>query len=82
MDREGLVRDLADTAREAGEAILTIVRHGFDVEAKGDSSPVTEADRAAELVILDPIPTAGLTYDDRDRLRDSVRAQIAAELAV
>ncbi len=52
MDRDALVRDLAETAREAGEAILTIVRRGFNVERKGDSSPVTEADRAAELVIL------------------------------
>lgn len=51
-DRQALVRALGETAREAGEAILTIVRRGFDVEAKGDSSPVTEADRAAELVIL------------------------------
>ena len=47
-----LVDELAEAAREAGEAILTIVRRGFDVEAKRDSSPVTEADRAAELVIL------------------------------
>jgi 3'(2'), 5'-bisphosphate nucleotidase len=47
-----LVDELAEAAREAGEAILTIVRRGFDVEQKGDSSPVTEADRAAELVIL------------------------------
>ncbi|MBV9529263.1 3'(2'),5'-bisphosphate nucleotidase CysQ [Sphingomonas sp.] len=52
MDYARLVDDLAVTAREAGEAILTIVRRGFDVEAKSDSSPVTEADRAAELVIL------------------------------
>lgn len=51
-ERERLVLDLAETAREAGEAILAIVRRGFDVEAKGDRSPVTEADRAAELVIL------------------------------
>ena len=29
-----------------------MVRRGFDVEAKHDQSPVTEADRAAELVIL------------------------------
>jgi 3'(2'), 5'-bisphosphate nucleotidase len=28
------------------------VRRGFEVEAKHDSSPVTEADRAAELIIL------------------------------
>ena len=51
-DHSGLVDDLAEAAREAGEAILTIVRRGFDVERKGDMSPVTEADRAAELVIL------------------------------
>jgi 3'(2'), 5'-bisphosphate nucleotidase len=49
---EALIDDLAVAAREAGEAILAIVRRGFDVEAKGDRSPVTEADRAAELIIL------------------------------
>jgi len=47
-----LLEDIAVAAREAGEAILEIVRRGFDVEHKQDSSPVTEADRAAELVIL------------------------------
>jgi len=47
-----LLDDIAEAAREAGEAILTVVSRGFEVEAKGDSSPVTEADRAAELVIL------------------------------
>jgi 3'(2'), 5'-bisphosphate nucleotidase len=47
-----LIDDLAEAAREAGEAILEVVRRGFDVEAKQDSSPVTEADRAAELIIL------------------------------
>lgn len=51
-ERQALVRDLGEAAREAGEAILAIVRRGFEVEAKGDHSPVTEADRAAELVIL------------------------------
>ena len=52
LERDWLVLELAETAREAGEAILAIVRRGFDVEAKGDRSPVTEADRAAELIIL------------------------------
>jgi 3'(2'), 5'-bisphosphate nucleotidase len=47
-----LVDDLAEAAREAGEAILEVVRRGFDVETKQDASPVTAADRAAELVIL------------------------------
>ena len=47
-----LVDDIADAAREAGDAILEVVRRGFEIEAKSDASPVTEADRAAELIIL------------------------------
>lgn len=35
----------------------------------------------AEIVILEPIATSGMTYDDRDRLRSLVRERIAAELA-
>lgn len=52
FDAERLVEDIAAAAREAGEAILAITRRGFDVETKRDSSPVTEADHAAEAVIL------------------------------
>jgi 3'(2'), 5'-bisphosphate nucleotidase len=52
VEEAELVDALANAAREAGEAILEIVRRGFDVEHKADLSPVTEADRAAELVIL------------------------------
>ena len=47
-----LLEDIAVAAQEAGEAILGIVRRGFEVETKRDLSPVTEADRAAELIIL------------------------------
>lgn len=47
-----LIDELAEAAMEAGEAILAVARRGFEIEAKGDRSPVTEADRAAELVIL------------------------------
>jgi len=52
IDYDRLLDDLAEAAREAGEAILQVVRRGFEVEAKRDSSPVTDADRAAELIIL------------------------------
>ena len=52
LDHERLLDDIAIAAREAGAAILEVVARGFDVEQKGDLSPVTEADRAAELVIL------------------------------
>ena len=51
-DHARLIDEIAEAAQEAGEAILKIVRRGFEVESKPDSSPVTEADRAAELVIL------------------------------
>jgi len=52
LDHSRLLDEIAEAAREAGEAILDIVRRGFEVEAKRDASPVTAADRAAELVIL------------------------------
>jgi 3'(2'), 5'-bisphosphate nucleotidase len=51
-DYARLLDDISEAAREAGEAILEVVGRGFDVEAKKDASPVTEADRAAELIIL------------------------------
>lgn len=47
-----LLDELAEAAREAGDAILEVVRRGFEIQAKTDSSPVTDADRAAELIIL------------------------------
>ncbi|MCJ8190354.1 3'(2'),5'-bisphosphate nucleotidase CysQ [Sphingomicrobium aestuariivivum] len=50
-----LLDALGESAREAGEAILQIVRQGFDVERKSDASPVTVADRAAEAVILEAL---------------------------
>lgn len=52
IDRLRLLDDVAEAAREAGEAILEIVRRGFEIERKNDSSPVTVADRAAEQIIL------------------------------
>jgi len=52
VDYAALVDQLAETAREAGAAILEVVQRGFEVESKHDTSPVTEADRAAELIIL------------------------------
>ena len=52
MDEARLLEDIAAAARAAGEAIIELVARGFEVETKSDSSPVTEADRAAELIIL------------------------------
>jgi 3'(2'), 5'-bisphosphate nucleotidase len=47
-----LLDPLGLACREAGEAIRAIRRRGFAVEQKGDLSPVTEADRAAEAILL------------------------------
>ena len=52
FDHKQLLEFLGVAAREAGEAILEVVRRGYEVEHKQDLSPVTQADRAAELVIL------------------------------
>jgi 3'(2'), 5'-bisphosphate nucleotidase len=58
LDHKQLLDRLAEAAIEAGEAILAVVRQGFEVESKHDTSPVTEADRAAELVILAALASA------------------------
>ena len=43
---------LLETARAAGAKILEIYARDFEVEYKGDSSPLTEADKAANEVIM------------------------------
>lgn len=58
IDHARLAEELSEAARAAGEAILAIVRRGFEVESKQDTSPVTEADRAAELIILGALSLA------------------------
>ena len=42
----------ADLARRAGAVILAVRERGFETLRKSDASPVTEADRAAEAVIV------------------------------
>jgi len=39
----------------AGEAIMQVKQAGFDVEQKSDSSPVTQADKAANAILLDAL---------------------------
>ena len=52
MDDEALLALASGLAAKAGEAILAIRRRGFQVDRKADLSVVTEADRAAETIIL------------------------------
>lgn len=42
-------------ALDAGRTIMAVRAEGFDVERKGDESPVTRADRAAEAIILEAL---------------------------
>jgi 3'(2'), 5'-bisphosphate nucleotidase len=52
MDDAALLSLAADLARQAGATILAVRARGFDTLRKADASPVTEADHAAEAVIV------------------------------
>lgn len=52
-DDETLVAELRTLALKAGAAALEIYESDFAVDAKSDASPVTEADRLGEEIILD-----------------------------
>ena len=47
----GLMEQIADLAKRAGNEIMNIYNTDFAVEVKADSSPVTEADQIAEDLI-------------------------------
>lgn len=47
------VQDVVLLAKQAGEAIMEIYKKDFDVEFKADESPLTEADKAAHIIIED-----------------------------
>ncbi len=51
--REARAREIRDIAYAAGAVILEIYAKDFAVDAKADASPVTEADRRAEALILE-----------------------------
>jgi 3'(2'), 5'-bisphosphate nucleotidase len=52
IDRGVLLDGLVEAALEAGRVILDIYHSDFGVQVKADASPVTEADTAAEAIIL------------------------------
>jgi 3'(2'), 5'-bisphosphate nucleotidase len=52
MDDRALLSLAVGLAEQAGAAILAVRARGFAVERKEDFSPVTEADRAAEAIIV------------------------------
>ncbi|MEM8839769.1 MAG: 3'(2'),5'-bisphosphate nucleotidase CysQ, partial [Pseudomonadota bacterium] len=52
LDRERFAEIALSLALKAGDEIMAIYNTDFDVEEKDDKSPVTEADRVAEALIL------------------------------
>ena len=57
-DRPTLIAEMNRAARDAGRVILDIYERGFKAERKADGSPVTEADRQAEALILERLALA------------------------
>ncbi|MBC7801703.1 MAG: 3'(2'),5'-bisphosphate nucleotidase CysQ [Gemmatimonadaceae bacterium] len=58
MDDPSLLNLAADLARRAGSVILAVRARGFETTNKADRSPVTEADHAAEAVIVEALRAA------------------------
>ncbi|WP_051231225.1 3'(2'),5'-bisphosphate nucleotidase CysQ [Kaistia adipata] len=52
---DALYEALIETTIAAGRVVMEVYDGGFAVEQKGDASPVTEADRRAEIVILEAL---------------------------
>ncbi len=52
-ERSAWARAAAEAVRSASVVVLEVYASDFEVDRKGDASPVTEADRRAEAVIVD-----------------------------
>ena len=57
MDIDSLISQLIPVAREAGEAIMEVYAKDVSADFKQDGSPVTEADNAAEAIIIPALTT-------------------------
>ncbi|BCN92762.1 3'(2'),5'-bisphosphate nucleotidase CysQ [Thiomicrorhabdus immobilis] len=54
------VQDIVGLAKKAGEAIMEIYQKDFEVEFKADESPLTEADKKANEMIVTGLEALGL----------------------
>ncbi len=72
-----LMQVAAEVARKAGDVALSHFRKGLAVETKGDGSPVTVADRAAEQAARDLIsarfPEDGILGEEHGETRPAAR---------
>ncbi len=51
MDLQAVIEPVVALAKKAGDAILEVYATDFDVQAKDDDSPLTQADMAAHNII-------------------------------
>ncbi|MEO7455948.1 MAG: histidinol-phosphatase [Gemmatimonadaceae bacterium] len=76
-DLDDLVAPAAELARLTGRVALGYYRTRLDVEAKADGSPVTQADRAAEMAARDWVsrkfPEDGLLGEEFGEVRPAAR---------
>ena len=81
MDDSALLTLAADLARRAGDAILAIRERGFETLRKHDASPVTEADHAAEALIVAGLraATPGIPVIAEEEVAAGVRHDIGRE---
>lgn len=54
------VQDIIDLAQKAGETIMEVYQKDFEVEFKADESPLTEADKKANEIIVAGLDAMGL----------------------
>lgn len=81
MDDSALLTLAADLARRAGDAILAIRERGFETLRKHDASPVTEADHAAEALIVAGLraATPGIPVIAEEEVAAGIRHDIGRE---
>ena len=70
-----IVNYISKLIRQAGQAALSFYGKNYNINDKGNDSPVTEADLASEKIILEGLQKYGYgilseeTHDDRSRLK-------------
>ncbi|HIE85124.1 MAG TPA: 3'(2'),5'-bisphosphate nucleotidase CysQ, partial [Dehalococcoidia bacterium] len=62
-ERSELISEMLRLAIAAGDVILEIYRQDFAIEIKKDASPVTEADKLAEEIIMTGLRNLNLNYE-------------------
>jgi len=62
VDLQAFLEEISALATKAGERILEVYNTDFDVDTKGDDSPLTQADLAANAVITETLNTIAPQY--------------------